>query len=210
MENSPNKTKKYSVGLNDNKGHKLVSAIHLVTNHMPEHAPLKLHIRELIILIIRERDFDTRQHLASSLQSLLEAAAFTKQISDKNSSIIIYEIGRFVAPLELHKDAVAALFETESPVQKMSFTSAYLEPKRQDKKTDTATQQIAPIVDTKDKRKQEILSFINSRSATTVKDIQRVHPVLSEKTIQRDLLSLVESDQIVKQGSKRWSLYLPK
>ena len=66
------------------------------------------------------------------------------------------------------------------------------------------------VSDKKDKRKDDIMSFINSRQETTLKDIQGLYPTLSEKTIQRDLLALLEEDKISKQGSKRWSLYLPR
>ena len=233
MHSYPNKTKKEGIFITDTKGHKLVAAIHMVTNHIPDTAPLKHHIRELSILCIRERDIDIKNHHCQVLTTLLEAASFTKQISHKNVSVIVYELRRFVSPELEETDLVTTMFEDEqsstvlmSPYKKTTPKMSINAPKGQDNKIhqnspfvqkllerkDVVSESayLDDVSDKKDKRKDDIMSFINSRQETSLKDIQGLYPTLSEKTIQRDLLALLAEDKISKQGSKRWSLYLPR
>jgi predicted HTH transcriptional regulator len=60
----------------------------------------------------------------------------------------------------------------------------------------------------KNKRQEQILSFINGRKSAVIKDISSLFPDVSEKTIQRELGTLVEAGKITKRGSKRWSIYM--
>ncbi|MEI6022419.1 MAG: hypothetical protein WCQ32_01070 [bacterium] len=233
MYSYSNKTKKEGVFITDTKGHKLVAAIHMVTNHIPDTAPLKHHVRELAILCVRERDTDIKIHHCRSLITLLEAASFMKQISHKNVSVIVYELRRFVSPETEEIDSVSGMFTEDqsgpvlmSPYKKTTPKMSVNTPKVQDNKIhqnspfvqkllerkDVVSESayLDDVSDKKDKRKDDIMSFINSRQETSLKDIQGLYPTLSEKTIQRDLLALLAEDKIAKQGSKRWSLYLPR
>ncbi len=60
----------------------------------------------------------------------------------------------------------------------------------------------------KNKRQNDILSFINEKKAVAIKDISALFSDVSEKTIQRELGVLVEKGKITKRGSKRWSVYM--
>jgi predicted HTH transcriptional regulator len=60
----------------------------------------------------------------------------------------------------------------------------------------------------KDSRQEKILSFINERKSAVIKDITALFPEVSEKTIQRELGSLIDTGRITKRGSKRWSMYM--
>ena len=66
----------------------------------------------------------------------------------------------------------------------------------------------------KEGRLAKVMSIIKSKKNTlgrymeiSIKDISQEIPECSEKTIQRDLNSLVEGGQILKTGLKRWSRY---
>ncbi|MEI6660032.1 MAG: hypothetical protein WCK91_01250 [bacterium] len=78
-----------------------------------------------------------------------------------------------------------------------------------------AKRQLSPINQiTKEDRVAKILSIVKDKVDTSgkypelsIKDISYRIPECSEKTIQRELNSLVESGQIRKTGAKRWSRY---
>ena len=64
----------------------------------------------------------------------------------------------------------------------------------------------APSV-TQDARRTRILKLIKDNREVTIKDIATYFPELSEKTIQRELVSLVEANVLKKFGERRWSRY---
>lgn len=59
----------------------------------------------------------------------------------------------------------------------------------------------------RDKRQDMIISLLNSQSHLTIKDFSKVIKDCSEKTIQRELIDLVNKGVIVKEGERRWSKY---
>ncbi len=56
-------------------------------------------------------------------------------------------------------------------------------------------------------RRDTIISLIKDKGEVTIKDISCAISECSEKTIQRELLSLVNSSVLKKTGEKRWSRY---
>lgn len=63
-----------------------------------------------------------------------------------------------------------------------------------------------PEVSREDRRKI-ILALIRQKPSTTVSDISKSLTDISEKTIQRELLAMVEEHVLVKRGERRWSTY---
>ena len=66
-----------------------------------------------------------------------------------------------------------------------------------------------PIVskDVKESRKNSILAILKKDSNLTIKDFVKVISDCSEKTIQRELIALVEKGIIKRNGERRWSTY---
>lgn len=56
-------------------------------------------------------------------------------------------------------------------------------------------------------RRKIILALIKQKPALTVRDITKSIPQVSEKTIQRELLSMVSEGTLLKRGERRWSTY---
>lgn len=56
-------------------------------------------------------------------------------------------------------------------------------------------------------RKQSILNVIRSHKNASMQDIQKFVTGCSDKTLQRELVSLIASGQIRKVGDKRWATY---
>lgn len=74
---------------------------------------------------------------------------------------------------------------------------------------DAKGQDLVPvkIKGTHPERREKILSIIRDKEVVSIKDIAFKISDCSEKTIQRELLSLVEEGVLVKEGERRWSTY---
>lgn len=59
----------------------------------------------------------------------------------------------------------------------------------------------------KSERQTLILSTISARGESSIKDLTDVIKGCSEKTIQRELIALVDSGSLLKTGERRWSRY---
>ena len=56
-------------------------------------------------------------------------------------------------------------------------------------------------------RREAVLSVIRNKGVASIKDISTHIRGVSEKTIQRELLSLISAGMVSKQGERRWSTY---
>jgi len=56
-------------------------------------------------------------------------------------------------------------------------------------------------------RREKILNIVKDKKKVTIKDISRVVTECSEKTIQRELISMVKDSVLKKEGERRWSKY---
>ena len=56
-------------------------------------------------------------------------------------------------------------------------------------------------------RQEAVLSVIRSKGSVSIKDISTMIHGVSEKTIQRELTTLIESGTVRKVGERRWSTY---
>ena len=65
----------------------------------------------------------------------------------------------------------------------------------------------SPVFAKKQSRKELIISVLQSKDQVTVKDISNITNDCSEKTIQRELISLVKTGVLKRNGERRWSTY---
>lgn len=56
-------------------------------------------------------------------------------------------------------------------------------------------------------RATRILTVLEAKPEATIKDIAEVITDIGEKTIQRELNSLIEKGQVIREGERRWSKY---
>lgn len=56
-------------------------------------------------------------------------------------------------------------------------------------------------------RAERIKTVLEAKPQATIKDIAEIITDVSEKTIQRELNSLIEKGQVMRQGERRWSRY---
>jgi predicted Zn-ribbon and HTH transcriptional regulator len=56
-------------------------------------------------------------------------------------------------------------------------------------------------------RRDRVLGVLKDKGEATIKDVIEVVTDCSEKTIQRELMSLIKDNIIVREGERRWSKY---
>ncbi len=208
------------------KTEKLASAIYLMTNHLPDNEPLKRALRDksstLVSFMIGYKDLNGIQSYSFGKEaeskiieivSLLEVSQNIGLISKMNFSIVQEE---FVKLIDLIKNSPAP--DTQ-PVQSHSINQNYFNVGAYRVSPNTDAQSGYNIVHKraesdsqnsslkKNSRQTTILAVIKKKGEVTIKDISEVIRNCSEKTIQRELNSLVVSGVIKRTGERRWSKY---
>ena len=158
--------------------------------------------------------------------SLLNVAHISHLISEMNHRILVREIDQVI---RLLKDRLTSSAENAGYVLSEQFfktpdlfstgfkdkelgvrshksgdahsTSSRSLNSGSDSKGHVATQQ------KKSQRQEQITNILKGQSNLTIKDFSKVIKDCSEKTIQRELLELVEKGVIKKEGERRWSRY---
>jgi len=84
-------------------------------------------------------------------------------------------------------------------------------PEGQDQESDTDTRttlrDFSPVAVKKNKRQSTIINLIKRKREIMIKDVVGLIHDCSEKTIQRELLSLVDEGILKKEGERRWTRY---
>ncbi|MFC1731273.1 hypothetical protein ACFL6I_13145 [candidate division KSB1 bacterium] len=223
------------------KTEKLLIALHLVTNFVPEKEPARNAVRDKSVRILSDM-LNLRSGFCSngservdkvvasvyevtSLLDILHAAGF---VSDMNLEILKRELsGLIVFIREAENTEVSEKvvfgndhFETGEYLRpsaggnikdsvkgnKMSFsikdttkTSPYNK-KQNIKKTSSTS-------GSHTERRAAIVDLIKDKKSVNVKDVSAVITGCGEKTIQRELIALVQSGVLKKEGERRWSTY---
>jgi hypothetical protein len=196
------------------KGQKIVAALYLVSNHLADQEPLKTRLRTEALALLSAQSEATQSTVGTSIIDLLKVAFLANLISDQNISILCRELTAYLSPQEqgtnhildplfLGSDQTNPLMTTIKKSHALSFMSDNLS-----LNNTTKNYKNDAIIENKNKRQSQILSLINERKSLGIKDIASLFTDISEKTIQRELISLVEAGKITKRGSKRWSIYL--
>lgn len=190
-----------------------------------------------IVSIISQPNLDVHQLqiLASHLlhiSSLLDIAFWSGLMSQMNTSVLqseinsayimVSELGKrqkskfYIEPgfFEVRKDKISGYAEkdifkdNDGLVNELHTKGQYKGHITKDTVRDIKRQDKRDILsDSKDKRRQAIMALLKEKGNLTVKDFVGVIPGFSEKTIQRELLSLVDEGTVRKEGARRWTTY---
>ncbi|PIP87372.1 hypothetical protein COW81_00655 [Candidatus Campbellbacteria bacterium CG22_combo_CG10-13_8_21_14_all_36_13] len=154
-----------------------------------------------------------------SLLGLSHASGF---ITEMNSTIIINElrnlssllVERFgtnksllVSREDLFVPRELANKSTENVVNKGYFADSRLPSTPRDVVKRPSNTDGARVIKKKNERRKAILDLLNTKSDIGVKDVHVSLPHYSEKTLQRELIKMVEEGLLTKEGDRRWSRY---
>jgi hypothetical protein len=138
-----------------------------------------------------------------SLRALLYVLAAARGVRTDLVDVIAREIDGVVRVLmSLTQRNDSALFES------IEHQPGYvLEGKRPTVRQPTQTKTSSAGVVSEGGRREAILSIIRARGTVSIKDISDSITDCSEKTIQRELMSLIDERLIIREGERRWSKY---
>jgi hypothetical protein len=211
---------------------KIAHALYLITSHVPENEPIRMSLRSAALQMIASLHSSdlaggasmlgpSFEPIFASIASYLSIAKQAGYISETNASILSSEIeslralvsdgeGGSARGLLLSKNFFAVpaalpprISKTEEPpIQKDTSESTLVtngsnghsENGRKEKKTKLT-------------RRDKILSLFKDKKNITINDVEKIIEGCSKKTMQRELLSLVDEGILTKQGEKRWSVY---
>jgi hypothetical protein len=219
------------------KSYRLASATFMISNMIDQTEVLRTKIKELSLVLVSEvvnlKDINflnTRKLIISiekislELMSMLDIACVSNLISKMNASILkeefqnfILELGKFTESFENNKNvSVKDLFAESSLVKTgVNLEKANIVPNNVVSDIYKNKQRISTgnVIKNgngykrKDMRKITISDFVKGHNDVSIKDIAANITGCSEKTIQRELISLINEGKIIKTGERRWSRY---
>ncbi len=158
--------------------------------------------------------------------SFCEAAHYIGLISEMNFSILKEEINALMQTIESQKEGglvlSRAFMDAGNPEDYKRQSDAYKghinvlnippTPVRVPSNNALAATPVRPKekaapAEDKSERSKVIISLLNGGKELTIKDITSHLKGISEKTVQRELLSLVAQGILKKKGERRWSRY---
>ncbi len=196
------------------KTEKVVAALYLVSNLIKDKEPIKWKLRERSMTLMSaaltlnddqsfDKDFAVRTVFSDILEilSTLSLAHMSGLLSEMNYNILRVEVEKIANIL---KDNLVIERETKGYVLSESFF----------KEDIVKAKNIVPVIKDnvtelpkKNNRQEVILSLLKTRSNLTIKDVAQVVTDCSEKTIQRELINMVEKGLVKREGERRWSRY---
>lgn len=162
------------------------------------------------------------------LMSMLDIASVAGLISKMNGGILreefqsfILELGKFSEKFESNKNVSVKNIFTESlsvdvgsDLERIStgYNNRIDKVYKNEPKSVAENGRVSSLVNgnghkRKDFRKNTVLEFIKGHNNVSIKDIVPNITGCSEKTIQRELISLINEGKIKKTGERRWSRY---
>ena len=212
------------------KAEKIVSAIYIVTNLIKDSDPLKWELREssmsflasLMTLngiesIDRNRLLQSFFNVSVQLISFLNISFVSGIISNMNSSMIINELEKLIEYIRNESKSFMdstgfilsdSFFATDIKVENSNISTQNYKGHSTPKVISNIDKnQFTNVKDKKNSRKDNIIDLLRKGSDLTIKDFVKVINDCSEKTIQRELIQLVEKGIVVKKGERRWSTY---
>ncbi len=205
------------------KTEQIVSAVFYVMSYIETNVHSKVHIESLTIKATEAHEaaleslefvtFEAKDRLFTlqrslvALQSYLLVAAAARVWGTEVNSTILHEIDNVLRYIKNHytKETSQTL-----PVPKFSADRTTLRRPRRERisipKNDLSSDAILVYSALSD-RTTRIKTVLEAKPEATIKDLTDIITDVSSKTIQRDLNSLIESGEVIRQGERRWSKY---
>lgn len=208
------------------KTERLVSALYLISNFLSDKEPIKWQIRELGMDLLSQ---NPSVSLANQILSLLQVSQIAGLISEMNFNILKFEFESLIQRVEqaekenLKGHVLADDFFNvpegflarpklgEGGTLSLNYSKGHniLSDRnvRLGKDLSDKVRSVKKAEDSKSNRQSVILDLLKKKNELGIKDFVSSISGCSEKTIQRELMSLISKGQIKKVGEKRWSRY---
>lgn len=176
------------------------------------------NISQMNFSILKD-EFMSLKHLiesttaGGSFDSILVASDFFmsgEKFLPKSAEIPLNPIGQIGSSFQQNKIPAStklpekpAVYMKEDQKSKQSASEQYKQPKSSSETKEVNQKKSHK----KNDRSETIIRLLSKKDNLTIKDIAQVISGCSEKTIQRELLSLVSQNVLKKVGERRWSRY---
>ncbi|XKT74553.1 MAG: hypothetical protein ACJKTH_00450 [Patescibacteria group bacterium UBA2163] len=211
------------------KTEKLASALYLVTGFIPSNDPLRTRLRmcavELVSATTADQDgagmpaggnaFASRCLEIGTILKLAHRAGF---VSSMNADVLSDEYAELANFVKMHYEKVFGAGALNAEVGGAQMSAVRSAPARSSALS--LGQKDAPATPKNTRtpsrtkghkrhtpRREAILRLLDKKDKITVKDVAAHIQDCSEKTLQRELISMVTEGVLLKEGERRWSTY---
>lgn len=203
------------------KSERLASALYIITGFIPPEEPVRLKLRSCALDIVSSsanpnkfsgvvgsHEFATR---CVEIGSILETAVSAGLISGMNARLMCDEYAALAHFAREHGGKIGESTGIQGTLINHRFEVSDSEQKdkkyqQKSSRTNAIRQEETPKKRQSDRR-ASILNLFKNRDSITIKDASSSIIGCSEKTIQRELLALVEDGILTKEGERRWTVY---
>ena len=205
------------------KSERLASALYVITGFLPSDEPIRTRLRSCALDLINcstDKDklngpgADFFSAKCVEISSIIETAQAGGLISPMNAKLICDEYASLASFVGERQESIvtksASIKDTigdEQPAHAGFFIG---QTSRTFKRTDSLPKKSlrvgADSTINKSDRRNSVLNLMSSKPIS-IKDVSIAMSEYSEKTIQRELLSLVRDGLLIKEGERRWSTY---
>ncbi len=206
------------------KGQKLSSAVHLVTDRLGHSEPLRSSLRSSSISILHAiadlfagnaLELVRVEGLMVGIISYLTVAEGSRSISSANVAVLRNEyealrqlLGR-VSSLERSAILAEALIPEGRLDQKM-LSGGQSHTRRSKKDISNGHSNVSLTDSTATQRldrRRIVLDLLSKNQRITIRNLATAITGVSEKTLQRELIAMVQEGVLKKEGERRWSSY---
>lgn len=198
------------------KSERLASALYVITGFIPSEEPLRTRLRTCALLILNKAvevsmaggvGLEAFTATCLEIKNILEIAHSAGLVSSMNARLIGDE---YMSLSEFVRDHQDNIFDDRKVTENLSDikNDLYIEsPKLVSKRHPIQTTKEREVYKGHNERSESILNLLKDKDKISIKDAVSAIVGYSEKTIQRELLSLVASGVLIKEGERRWSTY---
>lgn len=202
------------------KSERLAKALYLILPAFKDAPALRDRVHRISIELIdasilspmASREALSRALLAlSSVLAIARAAGLLSpmnaELISREAHLLLKEAAVYEEPKLSFEDAPSlAVLARNIPTPKSTLPAVHKGHGIKDKDA-TKPVQTRPIEQDKTNRREAILAVLRSKGPSFIKDISTVILDVSEKTIQRELQTLVLDGRVTKTGERRWTSY---
>lgn len=202
------------------KSERLAKALYLILPAFKDAPALRDRVHRISIELIdasiltplASRDALSRALLA--LSSVLAIARAASLLSPMNAELIAREAHLLLKEAAVYEEPKLTLEDTPSLASiSRNTTPARLSAQKTERASIRRPKQAraegseAPVPKPSSDRREAVLSVLRTKGPSFIKDISTVIRDVSEKTVQRELQSLVLEGKVSKTGERRWTTY---
>ena len=136
-----------------------------------------------------------------SLESQLRVAHAARYLSTQFLDVFIHEINSLQRSLRAYTE------RSSNPLESVEVEPVRVRTHKQVQKVTTSTPHVALGQGGQKSRRDRVVEVLKDKGPVTIKDITDVVTDCSEKTIQRELMSLIKDNMVHREGERRWSKY---